>query len=74
MRKHTNKVCFATESKAKRTTTDVTYNYLHEGWVQKFVRVKNKHTQNQTQLGKEPTIITEKIHQEQKKIFQIRST
>ena len=36
--------------------------------MQKFVRVKNKHTQNQTQLGKEPTIITEKIHQEQENI------
>ena len=31
-RNHKNKVCFGTESKAKRATTDVTHNYLCEGY------------------------------------------
>ena len=33
--------------------------------MQKFTKSENKHTQNQTQLGRELTIITENIHQEQ---------
>ena len=41
--------------------------------MQKFTRRKNKHTQDQTQLARELTITSQKIHQEQKKIFQIKT-
>ena len=42
--------------------------------IQKFTRVKNKYAQNQSQFRREQTIVTEKIHEGQNKIFQTRIT
>ena len=53
-------VCFVTEAEASNGR----YKAQLPRWYAEIYHSKNKHTQKQTQLGKELTITSQKIHQE----------
>ena len=59
-----NMVYFAKKAEAKRAMAGIKHNYLQEEWNAEIYQKKNKHMQNQIQLGRELTITLQKILQE----------